>query len=171
MSKRTAILILGLALSAVARAQDPCAGYAWNVAHERALFGGAVAAREAGATLSAAPELSVDRLYELTLRPQAAVHFATPPQGKKHPDKDAYAGIAKVYIAKAGLYRVSVSEAFWVDLVHGEQVIASKEFAGVHACHAPRKILLYQLPSGEVLLQLSGVADARPRVLITPAPP
>jgi hypothetical protein len=147
---------------------DPCT-FSWNVDHERALFASTARTLDAGSTLAMAPALDVDRLIELTLRPQTDVGFVAAPQGKKSPDKSAYAGIARLHVSHPGHYRIAVSEAFWVDVLRSGQAIQSQDFAGNHACHAPRKIVLYDLPSGDLVLQLSGVAAEHVRLVITPA--
>jgi hypothetical protein len=165
---RLSILVL-LAAPLVALAQDPCASFAWNVSPERALFAGSAQALVMGHDAASAPALKSGQLYELALTPQSGVQFAAAP-GKKALADGAFAGIAQVHIAAAGLYRVSLSEAFWVDVIHEHQVVDSKDFTGNHSCHAPRKIVLYQLPAGDVLLQLSGATDAHVRVTVTRAP-
>ncbi len=53
-----------------ALAADPCEGFAWNVAHERALFATAPVAVTAATAAGPAPTLEVDKLYEITLTPQ-----------------------------------------------------------------------------------------------------
>jgi hypothetical protein len=57
-------------------AADPCAAFAWNVAHERALFATRPRGEVAGGAVGSAPLLSTDRLYRLTLSPQEQVRFA-----------------------------------------------------------------------------------------------
>lgn len=55
------------ALSPAAAAEDPCAGFSWNIAHEPALFAGAARTLAAGRDAATASSLEVERLYEVAL--------------------------------------------------------------------------------------------------------
>lgn len=168
---------MGLAAAAgAARAADPCSDFGWNVAHERALFATQPRELRAARTAASPPRIAGDRLYRLALSPQQQVAFAAPP-GKKALTDGAYAGIVRLHVPAAALYRVSLSSAFWVDIVKDGTVIASTDFTGAHGCSAPRKIVQYRLPAGDVLLQLSGQVSPRVEVTVTreaastPSPP
>jgi hypothetical protein len=163
---------VGLALAAAARAalaaDGPCAGFKWDVAHEHALFATAAEALPAGKDVASAPSLVPDRLYELTVAPQEQVGFALPP-GKKAPVEGASAGLARLHLAGAGDWRISLDQGFWVDVVAGPELLAVRDFQGRPNCQAPHKIVLYRLPGGQdLILQFSGAAASRVRVTITP---
>src|SRR5689334_5466483 len=72
-SRIRALWVGALAVSAwlavTAHADDPCAGFTWDVAHERALFASAAQTLNAGRDAATAPAIETDRLYELTLAP------------------------------------------------------------------------------------------------------
>lgn len=161
---------LGLMLCAISQAEpDACGQFAWNVSHELALFGGASTAATAGKDAGTAPQIATDQLYELTLSPQAGVSFAHTPS-KKALNDGAYAGLARVRIPAAGVYRVALNSPLWVDVVSEGKVLRSGDFTGNHACKTLSKLVEFQMPAGEVLLQLSGAGQAHVRVALTASP-
>jgi hypothetical protein len=153
-----------------ARAADPCDGFTWNVAHERAVFATTPAAVTAGTTAAgAAPSLDLDKLYDIALTPQDKVGFVLPPAKKALAD-GAFAGIVKLHIPSAGKYRVSMSEGFWIDVIADGKFAPTDDFTGAHECRAPRKIVQYPLPAGDLVLQFSNTNSATVRVTVTAAP-
>ncbi len=164
-----AALMLSGATIAMA-ADDPCAGFRWNVTAERALFAKAAQALSAGHDTASAPLMKAETLYELSLTPQDGVKFAARP-GKKALTDGAFAGLVHFKVPAAGTYRVSLDQAFWIDVVGHDELIASTDFTGASGCNAPHKIVQYTLPAGEdLLLQLSGAPKDRVRVTVTAAP-
>jgi hypothetical protein len=161
-----------LALSGIAAAEppDPCSQFAWNVTHELALFAATPTASAAGKDAVSAPLIRGERLYELILTPQSQVTFALSP-GKKALADGAFAGLAQVRITTPGRYRVSLDGPFWIDLVANGKLLVSRDFTGNHECKSLRKLVEFQLPAGEVLLQLSGAGQERVRVSLTRSPP
>jgi hypothetical protein len=157
-------------LAAPVHAADPCDGFAWNVSHERALF--AMQPVRVTAAPSAGPStaLEVDRLYEIVLTPQNNVSFVLAPDKKALAD-GAFAGLVTLNIPTAGKYRVSISDAFWIDVIADHKFVATDDFTGVHECHAPRKIVQYALPAGnDLILQFSNANNPSLRVTVTAAP-
>ncbi len=163
------LLAVGLALPAFAG--DPCMDFKWNVVNERALFAGDAKALAVGASAAAAPRVEIGQLYQFALSDQQQVVFAAAP-GKKMLADGASAGLVRFRPGTAGAYRVSLSRGIWIDVIAGGKAIASTDFGGAPGCETPRKVVLYQLPANtELLLQLSGAADADVRVAITTVPP
>ncbi len=78
--------------------------------------------------------------------------------------------MVKVHIPAAGKYRVSMSEGFWIDMIADGKFAPTDDFIGAHECHAPRKIVQYSLPSGDLVLQFSNTNSASVRVTVTAAP-
>jgi hypothetical protein len=155
--------------SQAARAADPCEGFAWNVAHERALFATAPGPLTAATAAGPAPTLEPDKFYELTLTPQNKVSFVLAPEKKALAD-GAFAGMVTLHIPAAGKYRVSMSEGFWIDVIVDGKFAPTDDFTGAHECHAPRKIVQYSLPAGNPTLQFSNTNSATVRVTVTAAP-
>jgi len=150
-------------------AEDPCAGFRWDMGRERRLFATQAQAVAAGRDEGSAPLLLPERLYELSLAPLDQVSFAAQP-GRKMPAESASAGLARVRLAAAGDYRISLDQGYWVDVVAGGRPIASKDFQGLRDCRAPHKIVLYSLPAGQdLVLQFSGAGSSRIRLAVVPA--
>lgn len=173
MTSRRALAPLLLAAvlavcAAQARAGD-CSSFAWNVAHERALFATRPQEETAGSDAASAPRIMQDRLYRLALVPQEKVTFGTLP-GKKALTNGSYAGVVRIHVAVAGMYRISMSRHFWVDIVKDGKLIPSTNFTGASGCSAPRKIVQYQLPAGNVLLQISQYASPQVNLTVTREP-
>jgi hypothetical protein len=151
-------------------ADDPCSGFGWKVTHERGLFAGKPKSEKAGADLSGAPAIAPEHLYELLLTSQDQVHFSVPP-GKKPKGEGAYAGLVRLKVSKAGLYRISVDQPFWIDVVSGAELVRSNDFQGAAGCSAPHKIVLFDLPAAQdLVLQVSGLPSAKARLTVTAAP-
>jgi hypothetical protein len=63
-----------------------------------------------------------------------------------------------------------LSRPFWVDIVRKGRLVASTDFTGARGCSAPHKIVLYALPAGDVLLQLSGEVSPHVELTVTRSP-
>lgn len=161
-------LVLALALAAAsALAQDPCAKFSWDIAHEHALFATPAESLAAGHDVKSAPLLASDRLYELQLGAQSQISMALP-SGKNTITKGAFAGLARLRLTQPGTYRVSMDQPAWIDVVAGGKMIDSADAQGRAGCLAPHKIVQYSLPAArELVLQLSAAASAHVRLTIT----
>lgn len=167
---RTLALLIGLlGVHAAASAQSPCDGFSWDVKVERALFARDGAAIVAGLAENHAPVLALATGYSLTLASQDQVRFAAGPGKKSLPD-GAHAGIAKLHVARAGPYRVSLDVPAWIDVVAAGQVVPSRAFQGRAGCNAPHKVVEYDLPAGDAWIQISGATQDHVRVTVTESP-
>jgi hypothetical protein len=171
LSIRQSMLLSMLLLSGftVAAADEPCTGGKWDITQEHALFSKAPEAISAGHDLASAPVMKAQKMYELALSPQSGVTFILPPAKKMLAD-GAFAGLVHMQVPAAGAYRVSLDQGFWIDVVGNQKFIESTDFGGVPGCTAPRKVVIFNLPAGDVVLQLSGAAKDHVRVTLTSAP-
>ena len=159
-----------LAVAGPVRAEDPCAAFSWDVGQERALFASAPQVVPAGSAPAGAPARAAGRLYQMQLTPQAGVSFAAPPAKKMLAD-GAYAGVATLTVATAGVYRISLDQPFWLDVAANGVLIPSKDFQGRAGCTAPHKIVEFELPAATPLvLQVSNGTSTTVKVAITPVP-
>lgn len=164
MLRGTAFFAL-LGLAGIARADEACTQFKWDVSHEHALFQQAATAVTGGSEAGAAPAVKTETLYALTLVPQDGVHFAVPPRKTRD---GAYAGLARLQVAQAGHYRVSLSAPVWVDVVQGGQVLPTADFGGSPGCVTPHKVVEFVLPAGQdLLLEFSGGDSAQVRFSVT----
>jgi hypothetical protein len=149
---------------------DPCAAFSWDVTRERALFGEVPQKLAAGASLAHAPALTPSRLYELALVPRSQVQFAATPGRSR--STAGQAGLATLSVSGAGLYRIALDQSFWVDVIARGTAIPSRDFQGRPGCHAPHKVVEFELPAATPLtLQFSDGDAAVLRVAVVEAPP
>ena len=165
-----ALWILGASVRGALAADDPCAGFTWDIAQERALFATVAEAAPGGIDVASTRLLAPGRLYEIGLNPQEQVKFDAPP-GKKARNDHVFAGLARLQMMIAGEYRISLDQPAWIDVVAEHELVASKDFQGRPGCLAPHKLVLYSLPGGEdLILQLSGAPTSRVRLTVTAVP-
>jgi hypothetical protein len=151
-------------------AADECTGFKWDVSKEHALFGGPSVTLVAGKDTASAPNVAINRLYLLQLKPQGSVSFALPP-GKKVPAEDAYAGLAVLKLDAPGNYRVSVDVPLWIDVVANGKLEPPVDYQGQQQCSAPHKIVEFDLSDAtKFVLQISSSTTTNVRVTVTPTP-
>jgi hypothetical protein len=171
------LLSFGASLSAtlaanagLAYADDPCAGFAWDVRHERALFATEPQILTGGQTAGTLPTLVAERLYQVALTAQSEVTFPAPPE-RKRGDGAAYAGLVRLTVEAAGAYRISLDQPLWIDLIANGAVVPAKDFQGRPGCNAPHKVVEFLLPARiPITLQLSGGRVSTVRVTVTRSP-
>ncbi len=161
-----------LSIAAVpAHADDPCAGFKWDVSKERALFAASAQpqAQAAGKDGTGTPVLVPDRLYVLRLAPQDQVSFSVPP-GKASRGEGSFAGLVELKIPAAGTYRIAVDLPLWIDVATNGKLVSAKDYQTQHSCDAPRKMVEFDLEGRErLLLQFSGADQQTVRVTVTRA--
>jgi len=160
------------AIPRLAHADDPCAAFTWDVRHERTLFSQPPRPLAAGSTLATAPAAVTDQLYALQLKGQAEVTFPATP-GTRPKTGAAYAGLVRLTVGAAGVYRISLDQAVWVDVIANGSIVPAKDHQGRPGCNAPHKIVEFVLPARTpVTLQFSAgtVATAKVTVTRSPAP-
>jgi hypothetical protein len=150
-------------------AADGCDGFTWNVSHEREVFATPARPITAATAAGPTPTLEVDTLYDISLTPQDKVNFVMAPAKKALAD-GAYAGMVKLHIPMAGKYRVSMSDGFWIDVITDGRFAPTDDFTGSHECRAPRKIVQYPLPAGDLVLQFSNATSSSVKVTVTATP-
>jgi len=147
------------------RGDDPCAAFSWDVHHERDLFGQQPVDLASGKAQADAPALTPDRLYELELRAQPEVSFAAPPS-RTWPTEASYAGMARLTLESAGVYRFALDQPAWIDVVVNGAVLKSRDSQGRPGCSAPHKLVEFSLPAGRPML-LEFSASVTPSIKVT----
>lgn len=167
-----AFLLLGFSVAlASAPADDPCAGFTWNVAHERTLFAQEGRQLSAGNAAATSPTLATDHLYQLQLKAQQEVAFVKEPGKKMSDGGETYAGLARVALKTSGIYRIALDQAVWVDAIANDSLIQAKDFQGRHGCTAPHKVVEFLLPARTpITLQFSGGRVPTVKVTVTRSP-
>jgi hypothetical protein len=164
------LALLSLPLAPTRAAEDPCAAFSWDVRHERQLFSQQPVDLASGKAFADAPALTPDRLYELELRAQPEVSFSAPPS-RTWPEEATYAGLARLTVETAGVYRFALDQPAWVDVVGGGVVLQSRDAQGRVGCSTPFKIVEFALPAAKPLvLEVSASVTPSIRISVSRSP-
>ncbi len=165
--------LLAVGLSAAALAAAPglalaqegsgCGGFKWPLNTERAEL-----ARPNKPSLANGGALALNVATTLELQPLASAGLPKPPErAPKSPQ--AFAGhFTLAAPAKPGVYKVTISSPAWIDVLDSGNYLHPKAFTGATACEGARKSVKFDLPSGPLALQFSGVEDNRISVIVSP---
>jgi hypothetical protein len=149
-------------------AEDPCAGFKWDVSKERALFGSPATPLAAAKDGKPAAAVVPNRFYQIQLLPVGEVAFPVPP-GKTAPAEGSFGGVLALTIPASGSYRIAVDLPLWIDVAADGKLVAPSDYQGLHGCSAPRKIVQFKLDGPQhMLLQLSAADQAVVRLTVTP---
>jgi len=161
------VLMAAAFLCAPAFAADPCSSYKWNVAHEVHLFTTTPTEATVGTDADKAPVIATNRLYALALQPQQSVKYVASPSKPMLAD-GAYGGVIRFRVDEAGPHRIAIDSGFWLDVVRDGRPLQSVDFNGSRECAGPRKIVVYDLPAGDLVLQLAAATGSSARLTVTP---
>lgn len=75
---------------------------------------------------------------------------------ERWPEPGTFAGMFSFDAPAAGTYKVSVSVGAWIDIVAGDDLVASDAFGHGPECTSIRKVVQFPLQAGVHVLQLSG---------------
>lgn len=120
----------------------------------------------AAADAGAAPAAPIGKPVEVALHPAAHLKLPAPPA--RAAAADSHGGIVAIDVARAGRYRVVLSNASWIELVSNDRAVASTGHGHGPRCSGMRKIVDFDLPAGRHLIQLSGSGDATVRLMVVP---
>jgi hypothetical protein len=158
-------LMVGLATVGQALAQEPvgCDKFKWPIDKERALLAAAKPAASGG---EVAQPLAA--AVKITLSPLADAKLPTEPSRKpKMPD--SYAGFVRYApLPKSGTYRVTLSDAAWIDVVQDGQPAKSIAFSGALACDGIRKSVKFNLAASPFVVEISGTEAHGIAIAVTP---
>ncbi len=164
--KLLSLSVCALLTVAGARAQEPCSAFKWDAARERSVFATTAQPLAATPTAETALPVSSGALYDLTLVPQTRITAKEPIAPKSH-FEGAFGGFVRVHVVTAGRYRIALGAPGWIDALSEGTALSSVDFSGAKGCNAPHKIVVFALPAGEILLQLSGIAQPHLRLSVT----
>ena len=151
---------------ASAEDMSACDQFTWPVKREQALFGSKDLLHVAsGATLASFP----DRGIALELQPHDKVAYALPP-GRQPKIANSSGGFFVVSnVPKAGQYQITASAEGWIDVIQDGKPLASTAHSGRRDCPDVRKSVRFDLQSGAVTIQVSGVDSKLVTLAILPA--
>jgi hypothetical protein len=162
------LIAAAVLLATPALAQEPvgCDKFKWNVDKERALLANPGAAKLAsGSTL----DKPLANTVKLSLVPFGEAKLPMNPE-RMPKDATTNAGFVKIAaLPKAADYRITLSEAAWIDVVQDGKYVKSGPFSGVQGCDGIRKTVTFTLPAQPFVIQLSSVKPNTIGIVITPA--
>jgi hypothetical protein len=168
----TVAILLPLAMSAEARADDPMAmpSKCTTMAEptgELAPWSKAVPLAAAG-DAGQQPALAVGQAAEVTLLLTPQVHYPLRPEKPGGPV--SYGGLIGVEVKDAATYRVALSSGAWIDLVHDAKAVTSVAHGHGPACTGVRKMVDFPLTPGRYTLQLGANGEEQMKVLVARLP-
>lgn len=112
--------------------------------------------------------LVIGQATDLALAPTPSVKYALRPE--RPGGSVSSGGIAAFQVEKAGLYRVAIDSAAWLDVVSDGKSLVSVNHGHGPDCSTVRKMVDFKLDPGVYLLQVVGNGTPRIRVLVTSLP-
>jgi hypothetical protein len=162
---RILIVLLALAVSGTVLAQEPvgCDKFKWPIDRERAMLASAKPVAPGG---DLAQPLAA--AVKIALSPLADAKLPTEPSRKpKMPD--SYAGFVRyAALPKSATYRVTLSEAAWIDVVQDGQTAKSLAFTGALACDGIRKSVKFDLAASPFVVEITGAEARSIAIVVTP---
>jgi hypothetical protein len=157
-----AVIVLLFAASAFAQEPVGCDKFKWPLDHERALL--ANPARMTSGDEVLQPLAAV----KVTLVPFADAHLPMAPE-RALESPTSYAGYVRVSsLPNAGMYRITLSEGAWIDVVQAGQPVKSRAHSGAKGCEGIRKSVKFELTAAPFIIELSGTAAPSIALVVTP---
>jgi hypothetical protein len=158
-------LMMLVALPADGAEPVGCDHFAWPLITEQAMLTGtdklpaAVSPMNRDAGKAIALKLAPISSVKLPMAPERA------PKGA-----DSYAGFIRFSAAaKPGLYKITLSDAAWIDVVQNGRYLKSVAHAGALECPGVRKSVKFAIGAEPFTIQLTGAAVPSISIAITPA--
>ncbi len=168
-----ALFLLSLALAAAAApvptTQAACSATPVALPAELAPWtaAGPLAAAASVEALGAA-RLTVGEARDLALGQTGQVQYALRPE--RPGGSVSHGGMAQFTVARAGIYRVALGNAAWLDVVADGKSLASVAHGHGPDCSGIRKMVDFQLAPGDYVLQVAGSGTPEVRVLVANVP-
>jgi len=117
---------------------------------------------------AAATGLVMGQAIDLDLFPTPQVKYAVLPERPGAPA--SHGGLAMFQIDEAGVYRIAIDNAAWLDVVSDGKALASVRHGHGPDCSGIRKMVDFKLEPGIYVLQMAGSSGPTLRVLLMRAP-
>ena len=112
--------------------------------------------------------LVIGQAVDLALAPTPKVKYALRPE--RPGGSVSHGGLAAFQIETAGIYRVAIDSAAWLDVVSDGKSLESVSHGHGPDCSGVRKMVDFNLQPGVYVLQIVGNGTPTVRVLVTTAP-
>ena len=110
-------------------------------------------------------QLVIGQAVDAGLQPTRDVTYALRPE--KPGGSVSHGGLYAFHITEAGHYRVALSSAAWIDVVHQGKGLVSTAHGRGPNCSGIRKIVDFTLDPGDYVLQISANAADTAALLVT----
>src|SRR5262249_20861962 len=146
--------VLSCALPQVSRAEDGCEKFAWHLARVRTRFAAAEKPSfAAGESVCGIPKGA----FVLKLQQGGEASFALAPERKPRSER-WFGGMLRISALEGvGIFEVTASQQTWIDIVQDGRYARSIGTTGRSDCPGVRKSVRFELGSGPLVLQVSGV--------------
>ena len=162
---RSHLALIALLLAAPAFAQEPvgCDKFKWPLDRERTMLANPTVVASGSEVLQ-----PLAAAMMLTLVPLADARLPVAPErAPKSPD--SYAGFVRVSgVPKAGTYRITLSEAAWIDVIQDGAARKATAHSGATGCDGVRKSVKFELAPGPMIIELSGTTAHAVVLVMTP---
>ena len=150
--------------ASAAQADEPrgCDKFKWPVAHEQAAL-----LDEAKPRIDTGGAIAIDKAATLRLAPYADAHFLLAPT-RAPKAASSNAGMVNAQAPAAGVYKVSLSEAGWIEIVQDGAFVKSSNFSAALGCPGIRKIVEFALAAKPFTIEVSGVDTAELSLIVSP---
>ena len=159
-----AALVAGSSALALA-AEEPsgCAGFKWPLDKERA----ALLATKAPVANGGA--LAYGAAAAAQLKPLEEAGLPEPPERASKGEPGNAGHFTLPAPPKAGVYKVTIADYAWVDILDEGKFLHPEGFSGAKDCEGARKSVKFDLPARPLDIQFSGVHNTDLSVIVTPA--
>jgi hypothetical protein len=165
---RVFVTLAAIIAAAPSLAQEPvgCDHFKFNVDKDRALLNSGDIDHAGNGDTAPLPSA---RAVELALALFETAKLPVPPERAPKPDSP-FAGYVRLPgPPQAGSYKITISDAAWIDVIQDGRLQKSSAFSGVTGCAGIRKSVIFALNSDPFTVEISGVKAPSIKLAVTAA--
>ena len=162
---RLLALITALANATPGFTQEPvgCDKFKWRLNDEKALLATAAPAPSGGQAAQTS-----GTAIKLLLLPLAEANLPSEPS-RKPKSPDSYAGFMRLPAPpRPGVYRVTLSDSGWIDVIQDGRLLPSGGFTGAVGCEGLRKGVKFDLSAAPLVIEITDASAREIRFVLTP---
>jgi hypothetical protein len=140
-----------------------CDKFKWRLDDEKALLATATPVASGGQAAQAS-----GAALKLSLLPLAEARLPSEPS-RKPKSPESYAGFVHLPTPPlAGVYRVTLSDPGWIDILQEGRLVPSGEFTGALGCEGLRKSVKFNLSVAPLTIEITDAGAREIRFVLTP---
>jgi hypothetical protein len=113
-------------------------------------------------------DIALGKGYEASLLKTQSI--VMPVQPEKPGGSVSYSGLFSFTVETAGAYTVALGAAAWIDVIENGKAVTPTSFGHGPECTSIRKMVVFPLQPGRHVLQVSGNADPKLKLLVAKKP-